>query len=523
MRVMGPPYPGKWTFKHHPWLREMHDCNAVLMVGQKAAQMGFTETALNKTFYNIDMLGKDVLYVLPNKSPDASDFSNARFGPALELSPHLQNLFSDTDNIGHKRAGTANLYVRGSKSKAGLRSVPVSFIILDEVDVMAQENIPLAFERTSGQPTRQVFMLSTPTLEGCGINEYYVNSTQEHFMFPCPSCSKSIQLTMDNLKVCGDDPNSSEINKSHLICNECKAVLNHQDKPRFLGKGIWVPTGLSEVRGFHVNQLYSCALSPVEVAKSYLRGLSNPFDETEFFNSKMGMPHTVEGARVTDAHISARTGVYHQVLPHEIPSKRRFVTMGVDVGKFLHVVISEWYFDSTTTSNTQAMPKVISIQKLLDFEDLDRLMAEYQVLMCVVDMNPERRKVREFCTRHSGRAYGCEYVQGIKAREIATNEEDATLHVDRTSWLDLSQARFQREGGIKLPMDMPFEYKEQIKVLARIYYRDRDNNPVAKWACGNKMDGKKDDHYAHAQVYAEIAFAKAMPATFSNHNIASPW
>ena len=95
----GKDFPGPWRFKHHPWLREMHDSLAPMNVGKKSAQMGYTETVLNLTFFKIDIERVDCLYVLPSKTPDASDFSTGRFDPALELSPHLENLFSDVKNI----------------------------------------------------------------------------------------------------------------------------------------------------------------------------------------------------------------------------------------------------------------------------------------------------------------------------------------------------------------------------------------------------------------------------------------
>src|SRR5690606_35874046 len=112
-----------FSFKHHPWLKDMHDVDCDIAVGMKAAQMGFTEWALNTCFYYIDIKRTDTLYILPSKTPDASDFSAARFDTALELSPHLSSLFSSVKNIGHKRAGNTNLYVRGSHSKASLKSI----------------------------------------------------------------------------------------------------------------------------------------------------------------------------------------------------------------------------------------------------------------------------------------------------------------------------------------------------------------------------------------------------------------
>src|ERR1700761_1353459 len=69
-RVMGgASFPGPWTFKNHPWLLEMHDSTAELNVGQKSAQMGYTETVMNIVFYSIDIKGMDCLYVLPNEHP----------------------------------------------------------------------------------------------------------------------------------------------------------------------------------------------------------------------------------------------------------------------------------------------------------------------------------------------------------------------------------------------------------------------------------------------------------------------
>jgi hypothetical protein len=514
---MGAPFPGPWSFKKFPFLREIHDCNSELIVSRKAAQLGLTETALNKTFFTIDILGRDVLYLLPNKSPDAADFSNARFGPALELSEHLRELFIETDNQGHKRAGSANLYVRGSKSKAGLRSIPVSLIVLDEVDVMAQENIPLAMERASGQVHKQVFMLSTPTVEGMGIDLYFQNSTQELFEFPCPGCSKYISLGINNLKVIGEDPTAKEVQDSYLFCHLCQKKLEHNEKEYFLSKGVWVTQRESDVRGFSVNQLYSPALKPSALAISFLRAKSNPFDETEFYNSKLGLPHTVEGSRVTDKHILECTGTYKQLSPQEIPSKHRFITLGCDVGKFLHIEIAEWYFDNSCTNAMQATPKVIAIIKTPDFGMLDVLMRDYQVRAAVIDLNPERRKVREFCERFPGIAYGCEYVSSIRAREIIVNEAEYSIQVDRTSWLDLSLTRFQRKG-IVIPVDTSLEYKAHLKAQVRVYAKDKEGNPIAKY-----VTGSQEDHYGHARNYNEIAFSQAVKFGVGNKTIRSPW
>jgi phage terminase large subunit GpA-like protein len=325
-RILSVPYPGPWTFYYHPWLQELHLSKNEYNVGQKAAQMGFTETMLNIVFYKIDVEQVDCLYVLPAKTPDAGDFSAARFDPALELSPHLSKLFSDVKNVGHKRAGTTNLYIRGSKSRAGLKSLPAGVIILDEVDEFNQENIGLAFERSSGQKIRLVWLISTPRFEGTGINKYYEQSTKENYFFKCPYCNRFINLTFpESLEITADSLDDPSLNNSYLKCSLCNHKLTHETKPQWLankynssnnnesknsGTGTWIPETVNgDMKGFHVSQLYSTTVTPVNLARSYLKSLQDPSDEQIFYNDKLGITHTVEGARLTNHQIESTKGI----------------------------------------------------------------------------------------------------------------------------------------------------------------------------------------------------------------------
>src|SRR5690606_13092989 len=120
---------------------------------------------------------------------------SARFGPALELSPMLTRAFTQVNNTGLKRAGANSLYVRGSRSRSALKSIPVALLILDEVEEMDEESLALARERLSGQEEIQLWEISTPSVPGAGVNSRYEISKKEHFFFPCPMCSRHIQLT----------------------------------------------------------------------------------------------------------------------------------------------------------------------------------------------------------------------------------------------------------------------------------------------------------------------------------------
>lgn len=503
-RVMGGEHPGPWLFDRYPWARAMHDCEAETMVGQKAAQMGFTEVALNKTFYKIDVEGVSCLYVLPSKNPAASNFSTSRFDPALEMSPHLRNIFSDVKNVMHKRAGSASLFIRGSRSKTDLKSDPVGFMVFDEVEEMVQANIPLAFERLSGHEKKQKYLLSTPSVDGHGINVYFAQSTQNVFFFRCPHCGRMINLEFPrNLVVTSDNPLDRKIEDSHLKCHLCNGVLEHKDKVEMFKNSEWVPQypDMAAV-GFHINQLYSTTVVPAEIARFYLLSLSEPAYEQELYNSKLGLPHTVEGARVMIEDVESCMGEHRM---SEGAKFSRFVTMGVDVGKWLHVEIAEWHSTNAKTAdiNLRAEPRILKILKVSQFEELDRLMYAYGINMCVIDANPESRKALEFARRFPGHVRVCYYGNAIRGKDIKIGVDlDLSVSVDRTTWLDLSLGRFHSRK-ISLPVDTPHEYKQHMTALIRVYRLDRDENPVS----GYVKEHNKADHYAHARNYCEIALA----------------
>lgn len=514
--IMGKPFPGPFNFDHHPWTREMHDSEADFNVGQKAAQLGFTVVGMNRTFYKIDIERVNCLYLLPTKTPDATDFSATRFDSLLEISPHLEKLFSDVKNVATKRAGSATLYIRGANSRSGLKSIPCSFLVFDEYDEMNQANVPLALERMSGQLDKQAWAISTPTVPDFGINELFKNSSQEHFFFKCPSCSKQIQLEWpDSFEICGDHVNDPDIKKSRIRCNLCDATLKHEDKEFFLKDGIWVPQNeiVTDPRGFYINQLYSATIWPHELARAYFLSLSDAVSEQEFFNSKMGLPHVVEGAQVTTSLITSSTKNHRK--SDEPNFDNRLITMGVDVGRWLHFEIDQWIVKNYGNDiNIMSDCKVLYEGKVQEFEELDKLMRQWMVLQCVIDANPERRKAFDFAKRFEGYVKLCFYGKNLSGKQMQLGAPgEHTVTVGRTSWLDMSLGRFHN-GTIFLPQDVSTEYKAHIMDPIRVYEKDKTGNLIGRYI------NRSDDHFAHARNYSEIALPLAVSLQ-TNRNVES--
>lgn len=500
---------GTWSFKRYPWLKAMHNSDAVYNVGRKAAQMGYTETMLNISFHSIDVRGKDVLYVLPNKKPDATDFSTGRFDPAIELSPYLGNLFSSVDNIDHKRAGTANLFIRGSNSRKGLKSLPISVLIMDELAEFVEANIPLAFERVSGQLEKLIWMISTPLLPGFGISKYYEQSNKQLFNFPCPACGRHITLDFpESLIITGDDPLDPNVLKnSHLICKECHNTLEHSEKVNYLANGIWVPqVNNRDWNGFSISQLYSTTVTPGEIAVSYLNSLTNEADEMEFHNSKLGIEHETVGARVAmeDINECIIRGPKHQNKKLESAG---IAVLGVDVGKYLHYEVNYPIFDKTINYldfNNSIKVAVAEFGKLKDFNELAEVFQRYNISSCVIDAQPERRMALNFARNFPGRVKVCFFSRGATGKSIITNDDpqEPVISVDRSAWLDQSLGRFKNKS-IFLPTDINLEYRNQIREPVRVIKKDEKGNPVSAYHTRDNAD----DHYAFSRTYAEIALS----------------
>lgn len=511
---MGQPFPGNWNFAHHPWLLEMHDSEAPNNVGQKAAQLGYTEWALNKALFSMDVLGLSVLYILPSDG-DASDFSAARFDKALENSAYLNDFFSNVKNVGHKRAGNASLYVRGSRSRSKLKSIDTAVIVYDELDEMDQAAISLASERQSGQVIQHSIKISTPTIEDFGINKEFKLSTQENFFFKCPGCSRLIELLFpESVVITADSRSDPRVKDTHYICHQCKVKLPHETKTEWLkpvklgGTARFVPMYSDrDIRGFFVPQMYSTTVTPEKFALSYIGGLVDPTEETEFYNSKLGKPHAVAGAKLNEEQINSTIKGYNKG-----PVYGKVVTMGIDVGSVNHVSIEEWTLPSYRTPgldlNDECSVRVLyegtTSGKSNDFDELGKLMGEYGVRFAVIDAEPERRLSYQFATKFWGRVYLCDFLWSQTGRSILVGpEEERTVKVNRTSWFDLALGRF-RTGSIALPNDVSYDYKRHMREPQRVYKKDKYGNPFGYY------ESIGADHFALTRVYNEIALIFAV-------------
>lgn len=505
---------GSWSFKYHPWTREMVDENGD-WCGKKAAQMGFTEVCLNRAFFSIDILKTSVLYILPSKTPDATDFSADRFDSALEMSPHLSDMFSNVKNVGHKRAGSVSLYLRGARSRSGLKSIPAGIIIFDEFDEMLKSMVILAEERSSGQSYSQDIRISTPTLPGIKIDEEYENSSKEIFTFKCPHCSRRVHLDHENcLVVCGDSVTDPDIRKTYIQCPECKVPIPHERKHHYFADGVWVPSRSDYIkRGFHVPQHYSCSLEPWKIARLAMLAEYDPKAEAELWNSKYGLAKETKGARVKDddyfkCFVDRKSGEYPTIISG--------IVMGIDVGSYFNVVIKSFHVSNwdgrVETFNSSCLVDTILVTKVKHIHEVDDLIKRWRPVNFCIDANPEVRIAQELCSKYPKIGYRVQYSKNT-SKEFNGINDDFIL-AGRTYWLDMTLGRYRQPGKlITLPKDITSEHKEHIQNIIKHYSRDNSENEYV----ANYLN-VGPDHYGHAENYSEIAIRCTL---FASHGVPS--
>lgn len=264
--------PGRWRTSRTPYLKAIMDCLSPSspierVVFMKAAQLGATEMGSNWIGYVIHHAPGPMMAVWPTVEM-AKRNSKQRIDPLIEESPALLELIAparsrDSGNtILAKEFRGGVLVMTGANSAVGLRSMPVRYLFLDEVDGYPLDvegegdAISLAEARTRTFARRKIFLVSTPTISGASaIEREYEASDQRRYFVPCPHCSHRQWLRFDRLRWEKADPETAA-----YLCESCDEPIAEHHKTWMLEHGEWramQPEHGARTAGFHLSSLYS--------------------------------------------------------------------------------------------------------------------------------------------------------------------------------------------------------------------------------------------------------------------------
>lgn len=298
---------GRWRTARTPYLREIMDAlsakhPAQEVVFMKGAQIGATEAGCNWIGYVIHHAPGPLMIVWPDGELSKRN-SRARIDPLLRETPALAELVPaargrDAGNtMMTKNFPGGVLVIAGAGSPAALKSTPVRYLFLDEVDTYpfatGQDGDPiaLAVARTSTFTwRRKVFFASTPKIAGLSrIEAMFDASDQRRYFVPCPHCGYKQYLIFERLRWDKGQPATAA-----YVCEGCERPIPEHHKTAMLAGGEWRPTAVSPVPrrvGYHLSSLYSPLgwKSWEMIAQQWEESTKSPAALQQFYNEVLGL------------------------------------------------------------------------------------------------------------------------------------------------------------------------------------------------------------------------------------------
>jgi len=336
--------PGPWRTSRTPYLREIMDAlgpehPAETVVLRKGSQVGGTSVGDNWLGFIIDSCPGPVMYVQETiKKVEQS--SKLRIGPMIEGSPALRRRIKpsrtrDAENtITQKKFAGGVLVMVGANSPVGLKSVPIRFLFLDEVDGYEQDidgegdAIELGRKRTATfGALRKIFIVSSPTESEFSRIDAAIDQTDRRvFEVPCVECGSFAPILWRNIRWEEGKPETAA-----LACEECGILMPESVKPKILEGGRWKATAKGDGRsvGFSLSALYSPLgwFSWADAALQKGRAKGSREREKVFVNTVLGESFQEEGERLQSDPLLERCEEY----PAELPAGVLCLTAGVDV------------------------------------------------------------------------------------------------------------------------------------------------------------------------------------------------
>lgn len=265
----GSAEPGLWRNERTPYLKEIMGClsannPAEYIVFVSGTQLGKTECILNWAGEVIHLM-PGPMAVVQSTLGSGEIFSKQRLQPMIDCTPVLYNRVAksrereagNTTMMKEFPGGSVNILTANSEDT--LRSKPIRFLALDEVDMYPGWTVSKAIERTETFSNRKIFLCSSPKkLVDSIIWAEWLMSDQREYFIPCPECGHFQTIKWKNIKFEYDVKSFKIKGAVMLACERCGTHISENKKLDMLQEGKWIslnPEG--KYPGFRLPQFYS--------------------------------------------------------------------------------------------------------------------------------------------------------------------------------------------------------------------------------------------------------------------------
>jgi hypothetical protein len=489
-------------FEQRPYLLALYRDRTPERVFRKAVQCGISELLIIEAL-EAAARGLACLYVMPTQAKRDRFVAN-RVDRALDASAFYRRLLDQArggaNNAALKHLGRGAVAFVGSNAENEFIEFPADLVIVDELDRCNQNHLPLVRDRLAASPHKLAAWASTPTVPGYGIAERYDASDGREWFLRCEGCGhwQTPDFFRHVVRQTDDDawelldrdwepaPHGPDV---RLFCTRCGRPLDR------LGPGQWVAARPGRpAAGYHISQLFVPTMTIAQLWADWGKAVRNDWERQRFHNSLLGDPHVLEGSGLSTADLLACRRDY------ALPDRATGCSMGVDVGEWLHVRISD--------HPRPGVRRAVFIGRVKRIDELDPLLRRYDVRCCVIDARPEARLVRKWQQSHPrGLVWRCVYTEDDE-RQFRKNHRDGILRAARTVSLD-DATEDVRTGRNWLPRNVATldggDYVDQMTAPVRVLVTDPRGNQRYVWT------KPAADHHRHADNYDKIAAAICRP------------
>jgi hypothetical protein len=509
-------------FHRYPYMRDVYRDRHPDIVIIKGAQLGFSTWAICRTGWAVTTFNMTVIYTFPTREL-VSEYTASRINPIIEMTPYLKDRIIDVNSVRLKqfrrdphdrKKGVSIVHFQGAAKESDALSVDADLLVHDEEDKSNSQVISQYVERLTASRFKWRIRLSTPTIPGKGVDRGYRDTDQMKWLVTCHGCALEFELRFP--KEPGDPRGNVEPDTFHEVvggaipryrCHRCNTTVSDDDRRA----GRWVAkrttTGLP--RGYQVSQMSA----PWVSAYDLLKAKSEQQFEKDFWNLKIGIAWQSGVTAMTRQALEERQGDY------SLQTIGDGTFMGVDVGAKLHVLIED--FDEDGRVRVRAIME-LDWDPGRDFEELDEVMRDFGVSVCVIDREPETGMARRFARRWNGPGHARVYLAKYKdetanasSREIRFDAPDDL--VNRTE--DVAAVKAPRNELLTMVANelltqivLPhFDGSQPIEDFLEHCWNSKrvpvykDDASAIKEIDHYEWENTGPDHYFHALVYAKLA------------------
>jgi phage terminase large subunit GpA-like protein len=495
------------------------------------SQSSKTTTMYAGVGYLLAEFPKDTLWIMPS-AENARNFSKGRWLPFVEDCTALRDLCPiaassgkiDSDKITNMRQEFLNctLTFAGAGSENNVKSAPVAYLILDEIDEIDADIRKAALERVKGRREYKILQSSTPKTETSGIWEEYLAGDQRKYFMPCPHCQEEILFEWRQKDTEGklqysigfdetakdEETGQYDFEKvaatAHYRCPCCQGKILDAHKPQMLKQGRWVaqnPLAPRWHRSYHLSSLYAPALTFADLITAWLQNCNSDSGLRKFIQGNLAEPWRDEMVNEDQLDANQLEGDH---VRGEIVGEYRIMSVDTQTDHFRWIVRG---FNATGESF------LLDYGSVPSFTDLDAAFMRLQCHRAIIDSAGDRtqeiydavyaRRSKWFASRGWAKM---QEPYRVQQKDPFTGDNTGRkrggkilyLHIDKSVWEpEVAKLRSGQMSGFKTFQETPKDYYDQLFGAYWVQKTDGNGKITAK-----RKTKKCGDHYFDCECLA---------------------